>query len=95
MLCLFCFEQFSSWHLQLDSCRHRIGAVLRNDKHLHAVLNHCLALLQSYDSRTAVTTLCPSHCFSKMEDSEAELQALLASALIHCLSKLKTLISAF
>ena len=36
-------------------CGHRTGAVLSSDKHWHAVLEHCLALLESYDSSTAVS----------------------------------------
>ena len=36
---------------------HRTGAVLSSDKHWHAVLKHCLALLESYDSCTAVSAV--------------------------------------
>ena len=38
-------------------CGHRTGAVLSSDKHWHAVLEHCLALLESYDSSTAVSAV--------------------------------------
>ena len=38
-------------------CGHRTGAVLSSDKHWHAVLEHCLALLKSYDSSTAVSAV--------------------------------------
>ena len=38
-------------------CGHRTGAVLSSDKHWHAVLEHCLALLKSYDSSTAASAV--------------------------------------
>ena len=38
-------------------CAHKTRAVLRSGKHWHAVLEHCLALLQSYVSVTAVTAV--------------------------------------
>ena len=37
--------------------RPRTGAVLSSDKHWHAVLKHCLALLESYDSITAFSAV--------------------------------------
>ena len=52
-------------------CGHRTGAVLSSDKHWHAVLEHCLALRESYDSSTAVSAVTgrsgvwvtvPGHC---------------------------------
>ena len=41
----------------LHHCGLRSGAVLSSDKHWHAVLDHCSALLDSYDSSTAVSAL--------------------------------------
>ena len=38
-------------------CGHRTRAVLSSDKHWHAVLEHCLELLESYDSSTAVSAV--------------------------------------
>ena len=38
-------------------CGHRTGAVLSSDKHWHAVLEHCSALLASYDSSNAVSAV--------------------------------------
>ena len=49
-------EQCSSTaRIRPHHCGHKTGAVLSSDKHRHAVLKHCLALLESYDSSTAVT----------------------------------------
>ena len=51
-------EQSSSTaRVGTHNCGHRTGAVLSSDKHWHAVLEHCLALLESYDSRTAVSAV--------------------------------------
>ena len=38
-------------------CGHRTGAVLSGDKHWHAELGHCLALLESYDLSTDVSAV--------------------------------------
>ena len=71
-------------------CGHRTGAVPSSDKHWQAALEHCLALLKTYDSSTAVlvcpglllsTTLWPSHCLRErllpnVENFKAVLQAL-------------------
>ena len=38
-------------------CGHRTRAVLSSDKHWQAVLEHCLALLGSYDTSTAVSAV--------------------------------------
>ena len=43
-------------------CGHWNGAVMSRDKHWHAVLEHCLALLQSYDSSTAVSAVTGRSC---------------------------------
>ena len=39
----------------LPHCGHESRAALSSDKYFHSVLKHCLALLESYDSSTAVT----------------------------------------
>ena len=44
-------------HIGPLHCGHRTGAVLGSDNHWHVVLEHCLALLESYDSSTAVTAV--------------------------------------
>ena len=44
-------------HIGPLHCGHRTGAVLGSDNHWHAVLEHCLALLESYDSNTAVSAV--------------------------------------
>ena len=36
-------------------CGHRTGAVLSSDEHWHPVLEHCFALLESYDSSAAAS----------------------------------------
>ena len=41
----------------LEHCPHRTGAVLCSDKHWHAVLERCIALLECYDSSTAVSVV--------------------------------------
>ena len=41
-------------------CGHRTGAVHSTERHWHAVLKHRLALLESYDSSTAVSAV-PGH----------------------------------
>ena len=38
-------------------CGHKTGEVDSSDKHWHAVLEHCLALLESYDWSTAVSAV--------------------------------------
>ena len=38
-------------------CGHRTGAVLSSDKHWHTGLEHCSALLESYDSSAAVSAV--------------------------------------
>ena len=77
---------------------HKTGAVLRSGKHWHAVLEQCLALLKSYDSSTAVSAVtghsgvlslsCPyvKDLHQMWKIPGAALQALPASALIHCLT---------
>ena len=52
-------------------CGNRTGAVLNSDKHRHAVLEHCLALLKSYDSSTAVSAVTGrvvGHCQAPLYD---------------------------
>ena len=51
-------EQCSSIaHIGPHHCSHRTRAVLSSDKYWHAVLEHCLALLQSYDTSTAASAV--------------------------------------
>ena len=45
----------STARIRPPHCGHRTGAVLSSDKNWHAVLEHCLALLESYDSSTAIS----------------------------------------
>ena len=47
----------STAHIGLHHCGHTTGAVLSSDKHWHAVLEHCFALLESYDSSPAVSAV--------------------------------------
>ena len=81
-------------------CGHWNGAVMSRDKHWHAVLEHCLALLESYDSSSCVRFTVLGHyqalpydpvtAFMKdlyqMWKNPEQCSKLLVSALIHCLT---------
>ena len=52
----------STAHIGPHHCGHRTRAVLSSDKHWHTVLEHCLALLVSYDSSNAVSAVTGRSC---------------------------------
>ena len=83
----------------LEHYPHRTRAVLSRDNHWHAVPEHCLALLDSYDSSTASSAVsCRSsvrvtvlgHCQALPYDpvltaSVKDLYQMLKVQFIHCL----------